>query len=155
MQDLNKLIDPTDPLKPYITLTVGEIIDGLGDIVADGTDSRTVTSTRYLLQGTVLTLAPRALAFGNQPINTTSAAKSVTMTNTSPKAVAITNIALTGTAAGQFASTNNCGKSLAGHATCTIKVTFKPTTKGAKSEFLNVNGGGGGLRSVTLTGTRT
>ena len=155
IQDLNTLLDPTDPLKPYVTLTSGSFINNFGDILADGTDSRTGVSTPYLLQGTVLTLAPRSLAFGNQRINTTSVAKSVTMTNTSPKPVAIVSIALTGTAAGQFASTNNCGKSLAGHAICTIKVTFKPTTKGAKSAFLNVNGGGGGLRTVTLTGTST
>ena len=103
----------------------------------------------------MLTLTPRSLAFGNHPINTTSAAKSVTMTNTSAKVVAITSIALKGTAATQFVSTNNCGKSLAGHAICAIKVTFKPTTKGVKSATLNVNGGGGGLRTVTLAGTGT
>ncbi len=153
IQDLNKLIDPTDPLQPYITLTVGEFINDLGNIVAVGTDSRTGHGDLYLLQGTVLTLNPRALAFANQRIKTASPAKTVTMTNTSPKAAAVTNVALTGAAASQFASTNNCGKSLAGHATCTIKVTFKPTTKGAKSGFLNVNGGGGGLRTVALTGT--
>jgi len=153
IQDLNTLIDPTDPSKPYVTLTVGEFINKFGDIVADGTDSRTGLQGLYLLQGTVLTLSPRSLAFGSHPINTASAAKSVTMTNTSRKPVAISSVALTGTASGQFASTNNCGKSLAGHAICTIKVTFRPTTKGAKSAFLNVNGGGGGLRTVTLTGT--
>ncbi len=150
--DLNSLIDSTDPLKPYITLTSGAFINALGDIVADGTDSRTGLSGPYLLQGTVITLSPRSLAFGNQRINTTSAAKSVIVTNTGPKAAAITSIALTGPATGQFASTNNCGRSLAGRATCVIKVTFKPTAKGAKSAFLNVNGGGGGLRTVTLTG---
>jgi probable HAF family extracellular repeat protein len=155
IQDLNALIDPTDSLKSYVTLTSGDFINDLGDILAEGTDSRTGVSAPYLLQGTVLTLASRSLAFGNQRVNTTSAAKSVTLTNTSAKVVAITSIALTGTSAGQFAQTNNCGKSLAGHATCTIKVTFKPTTKGAKSEVLNVNGGGGGLRSVALTGTGT
>jgi probable HAF family extracellular repeat protein len=153
IQDLNKLIDPTDPLQRYVTLTQGGSINDLGDIVAYGTDSRTGLEDVYLLQGTVLTLAPRSLAFGNQRINTASAAKSVTMTNPSPKPVAISSVALTGAASGQFASTNNCGKSLAGHATCTIKVTFKPTTKGAKSAILNVNGGGGGLRVVILTGT--
>ncbi len=85
IQDLNKLIDPTDPLKPYVTLTSGDFINDSGDIVAEGTDSRTGLYGLYLLQGTVLTLTPRSLAFGNQPINTTSAAKSVTMTNTSAK----------------------------------------------------------------------
>jgi probable HAF family extracellular repeat protein len=154
-QDLNALIDPTDPLKPYVTLTSGAFINDIGDIAAEGTDSRTGQSGPYLLQGTVLTLTPRSLAFGSQPIHTSSAARSVTMTNTSSRTVAITNIALTGSATGQFASTNNCGHSLAGHATCAIKVTFNPTSTGAKSESLNVNGGGGGLRTVNLTGTGT
>lgn len=153
IQDLNTLIDSNDPLKPYVTLTSGDFINAQGDIVADGTDSRTGVGDLYLLQGTVLTLAPRALAFGSQRVGTTGASKSVTVTNTGNKAAAITSIAVTGTAAGQFAQTNTCGKSLAAHATCPIKVTFKPTAKGAKSAYLNVNGGGGGLRTVSLSGT--
>lgn len=155
IQDLNTLIDPTDPLKPYVTLTVGDYINDLGDIVADGFDSRTRLAGPYLLHGTVLTLSPRLLAFGNQPIHTTSAAKSVTVTNTSSKPAAITSIKLAGSNANQFTTTNNCGGSLAGKATCTINVKFSPTTKGAKSANLSVNGGGGGLRTVTLTGTGT
>ena len=155
MQDLNLLIDPADPLKPFITLTGGNLINDSGDIVAEGTDSRTGHDFTYVLLGTVLTLTPRSLAFGNQPIHTSSAAKSVTVTNTSPKAMAISSIVLTGSAAGQFVFSDNCGKSMAAHASCTIKVTFKPSTKGAKSETLNVNGGGSGLRAVTLAGTGT
>lgn len=155
IQDLNALIDPTDPLKPYVTLERGDAINDAGMILADGTDSRTGQTHAYLLQGTVLTLSPRSLAFGNQAIHTTSAAKSVTVTNTSAKAAAITSVTLTGGNANQFATTNNCGNSLAGHATCTVKVTFAPTTKGAKSATLNLNGGGGGLRTVALTGTGT
>jgi 6-phosphogluconolactonase (cycloisomerase 2 family) len=101
-----------------------------------------------------LTLTPRALAFGNIKTGTSSAAKAITVTNTSAAAVAITGIALRGTAPGQFAFTDNCGKSLAGHASCTLNAMFKPTTVGAKTAFLDVNGGGGG-RSVKLTGTGT
>jgi len=155
IQDLNTLIDPLDPMRPYITLTNGAFINVAGDIVAEGTDSRTAKSGLYVLQGTILALSPRTLAFGNQPVNTTSAAKTVTVTNTSAKAAAITTITLSDTGAGQFASTDNCGKSLAGHGTCAIKVTFKPATKGAKSAFLDVNGGGGGLRTVSLSGNGT
>ncbi len=154
IQDLNSLIDPNDPLKSHIVFTNATFINDSGDILAFGTDSRNgKKNLPFLLQGTVLTLSPRSLAFGNQTIHTTSADKSVTVTNTSPKAAAITSVALTGSAANQFAQTNNCGKSLAGHGSCTIKVGFKPTTKGAKSAVLNVNGGGGGLRSVALSGT--
>ena len=107
----------------------------------------------YLLQGTVLTLTPRTLAFGSQEVNTSSPTQSITVTNTGTAAVPITSVALAGTGAGQFAFTNGCGKSLAGKAKCIVKVAFKPTTKGAKSASLNVNGGGGGLRSTSLTGT--
>jgi probable HAF family extracellular repeat protein len=155
IQDLNKLVDPGDPIRSYITLTSGDFINDRGDVLAEGTDSRTGLSGLYLLQGAVLTLSPRSLAFGNLLINKTSAAKSVTLTNTSDNVVAISSVALTGSAVGQFASTNNCGSSLVGHATCTIKVTFKPITKGAKSAFLKVNGGSNGLTSAKLTGTGT
>jgi probable HAF family extracellular repeat protein len=155
MQDLNTLIDPKDPLKSFVTLTAAHFINDVGDIIADGTDSRTGKSEPYLLQGTVLTLDPRSLAFGSVKVGVTSAAKTVTVTNTSAKAVAITSVALTGANANQFSSSNNCPSSLGAHSTCALKVMFKPTSKGAKSAFLNVNGGGGGLRSVSLSGTGT
>ncbi len=99
-----------------------------------------------------LTLTPRSLAYGNLPIHTSSAAQSVTVTNTSSKTVVITSIALRGTAPGQYAFTDNCGKSLTAYATCTLEAIFKPTRDGEKSAYLDVNGGGGG-RSVMLTGT--
>jgi probable HAF family extracellular repeat protein len=153
MQDLNALVDSADPLKPYVTLEFGDDINDAGQILVDGIDSRTGQTHAYFLQGSVLTLLPRALAFGNQKVKTTSAAKSITVTNTSALPVPITSIALAGTGAGQFTFTDNCGKSLAGKATCTIKMVFKPMTKGAKAAVLKVNGGGGGLRSVSLTGT--
>jgi hypothetical protein len=84
-----------------------------------------------------------------------SGSKSITLQNNTTSVVPMTSIALTGSAANQFASTNSCGSSVVGKGNCTIKVTFKPTTKGAKSATLKVNGGGGGLRTVKLTGTGT
>jgi probable HAF family extracellular repeat protein len=47
--DLNSLIDSTDPLKPFVTLTNGVFINTSGNILAEGTDSRT-GSGLYLLQ---------------------------------------------------------------------------------------------------------
>ena len=99
-----------------------------------------------------LTVSPMSLAFGNQRINTVSAAMPVTVTNITSTAVPFTGVSLTGSP-GQFSFTHNCGTSLAGGAKCTVNVKFKPTTKGTKSATLNVNGGGGGQRSVALTGT--
>jgi hypothetical protein len=49
-----------------------------------------------------------------------------------------------------------CGASLAVGGSCTISVSFKPTTTGAKNETLNVNAGGGaGTQKVALSGTGT
>jgi len=42
---------------------------------------------------------------------------------------------------------------LAAKAQCVINVKFKPTSKGSKIASLSLNGGGGGLRTVRLTGT--
>ena len=63
------------------------------------------------------------------------------MTNTSAKTVAITSIALRGTAPGQFTFTDDCGKSSAAYRTCTLEAIFKPTSEGAKTAYLDVNGG--------------
>jgi hypothetical protein len=38
--DLNTLIAPDDPLKPFVTLQNGELINDRGDIVASGFDTR-------------------------------------------------------------------------------------------------------------------
>jgi Tol biopolymer transport system component len=102
---------------------------------------------------TNLTVSPKSLAFGNRVINTTSAPKAITVTNISTAPVAITGVNLAGANPGQFARTHNCGSSLAAGAKCTVNVVFKPTSLGAKSASLKVNGGGGGLRTVSLTGT--
>ncbi len=153
MRDLNALVDPADPLKPYVLLTSADAINDAGDIMALGIDSRTGQGHTYLLRTSSLALSPRDLRFGNQKVGTASAAMSVTVLNNTASVVPITSIDLAGGAPKQYASTNNCGSSLTGHSTCTIKVTFKPTTTGAKSATLIVNGGGGGLRTVRLTGT--
>jgi 6-phosphogluconolactonase len=138
-----------------ISSSTGALSAVSGSPFAAGNASTSVAIAGQAVTTSVLTLSPRPLAFGNLPINTSSAAQSVTVTNTSAKAVSITGIALRGTAPGQFAFTDDCGKSLAAYATCKLEAIFKPTTEGAKTAFLDVNGGGGGLRSVMLTGMGT
>ena len=77
------------------------------------------TSQTLSLSGTIIvptyTLSPTSLAFGTQAVNTTSAARTVTVTNTgSVAALGITTIAVTGgNVLGQYAQTHNCPASLA------------------------------------------
>jgi DNA-binding beta-propeller fold protein YncE len=137
-----------------INSSTGALSPITGSPFAGGNSPLSVVIAGQAVTSSVLTLSPRLLAFGNLPIHTSSAAQSVTVTNTSANTVAITGIALRGTAAGQFTFSDNCGKSLAAYRTCTLEAIFRPTAEGAKTAFLDVNGGGGG-RSVKLTGTGT
>src|SRR5439155_1125220 len=80
-------------------------------------------------------------SFGNQNVNTTSAAQVVTLSNPSGAALTITSIGFTGTNPGDFGQTNNCPLSpstLAANGTCTINVTFTPTVTSSRSATLNV-----------------
>jgi hypothetical protein len=81
------------------------------------------------------------LAFGSQAVKTTSAAKKITVTNKGTASVTMGAITLDETADFNI-SANTCpasGSALAAKAKCTISVTFKPQTTGAKKGALVVN----------------
>lgn len=63
------------------------------------------------------------------------------------------NISFTGTDAGDFSHTTNCGANLPGGSNCQIAVTFTPQGAGLRSASLQVNSGTGGSISLPLTGT--
>ncbi len=95
-------------------------------------------------------LAPASLPFGNQAINTQSAAQSVQLKNTTSAALNITGI----TIGGDFHQTNNCPSILAAELSCTISVTFTPSALGSRSGTLSVSDPWeGSPQRVTLTGT--
>ena len=99
-----------------------------------------------------LTATPTSLAFGNQTVNTTSAAQTVTVKNTGTIAAAVSAISV----AAPFAQTNTCGTSIAAGATCTVSVTFKPTANGAASANLTIaSNATNPTLSVASTGTGT
>jgi hypothetical protein len=89
----------------------------------------------------MLTVSPATLAFGDVDINQVSPPRSVTVTNTGAL------VALNPSAAGVgfTVSTHTCASPAA---SCTISVTFSPTTAGAASGTLTVAAG----ITVTLSG---
>ena len=106
--------------------------------------------------GTVVTLLPSSLDFGDQPVGTTSQPQIVTLTNYSSRALSIYGIGLPGNNSGAFAQTNTCGTSVPAGGSCTISVTFAPKYKGARSATLEVgDNGGGSPQSVAVSGNGT
>ncbi len=106
--------------------------------------------------GLTVTVSPSTLSFGKVNVGTTSPTKNVTVTNTGSAAVSISNIGITGTNAGDFGQTNNCGSSLGVGASCTIGVAFTPTVTGKRSAVLSISDNADGSpQQVTLTGFGT
>ncbi len=104
--------------------------------------------------GTVVKLVPTSLGFGDQTVGTTSAAKTVTMTNVGTTTLTINGISLTGTNAGDFSQTHTCGSTLGAGASCTVSVEFKPATAGALKASLSIaDNATGSPQAVALTGT--
>ncbi len=95
-------------------------------------------------------LSPASLTFAAQAVNTTSAAQTVTLTNSGDAALNISSIAI----ASDFAQTNNCGSSLASGASCTFNVTFKPLGSGLRSGSLTISDNASdNPHMVSLSGT--
>jgi hypothetical protein len=99
--------------------------------------------------GATLTASPTSVSFGNQAVGSTSAPQTVTVTNTGSAAASVSSIS----AAAPFAQTNTCGSSIAAGASCTVSVTFTPTSAGAASGNLTV--AGNSPLTVPLSGTGT
>ena len=110
---------------------------------------QTVTMTGTGATNTVA-LSPTSLSFGNQTVNTTSAAKVIKLTNNTGAKLTISSIVATG----NFAQTNNCGTGGAAGGSCTITVTFTPTTTGTLAGTITITDSAGtSPQTVPLTGT--
>jgi uncharacterized repeat protein (TIGR01451 family) len=105
----------------------------------------------------VASFAPTSLTFASQAQGTTSAAQTVTLTNSGNAAMTITGVSITGANAGDYAQTNTCPASpatLAAGANCGISVTFKPTATGARTASVSVaDNAAGSPQTVGLAGT--
>ncbi len=95
-------------------------------------------------------LSPSALTFASQPVNSTSGAQTVTVTNTSPVPLTIMSI----TASPNFAEENQCTQPLVKGDTCTVQVSFAPAGTGPLQGVLTVFGNvATGQVTAALSGT--
>ena len=97
-----------------------------------------------------VTLSPTSAAFGSEQVGVTSAAQTFTLTNNQSSGLSISSVGTSG----DFAQTNNCGSSLASATSCTIQVTFTPTTTGSRQGTLTVSDNASNSpQTASLTGT--
>jgi len=115
---------------------------------------RTLAVMISLLAIVCLITAPAANAqtasrtFPSTALGNTSAPQTLTLSNAGIFPVSISSVAVSG----DFAQTNNCGKSLAGRGSCTITVTFSPKATGTRTGVVTVKTSGGTV-TANLSGT--
>ena len=138
----------------YLTITdnANNIPSSVQNIPLTGTGVAVPTAVLSPVAGSTLT-------FGGTDIGVTSAAQTVTVTNsgTGQLTIAGLSIGLPGANGADFAETNNCGATLVVSSTCTISITFTPQAAGARTATLtitdNANNTGGSTQTISLSGS--
>ena len=98
-----------------------------------------------------LTASPGTLNFGKAPLNTISAAKTVTLRNRTASTFTISSISNGNPA---FIASRSCVGMLPGSATCAVSVTYTPTVTGKATDTLTIIDQPDGIvRTVNLIGT--
>jgi hypothetical protein len=96
-----------------------------------------------------VTLSPLSLVFGSVAAGAVSTAQEVTLTNSGTAVLQITQVS----ASTNFRETNTCGASVAAGKSCTLSVTFAPTSIGTLTGILAITDNApGSPQSVELSG---
>jgi hypothetical protein len=88
--------------------------------------------------GASASLSPTDLEFGNQPVETASAPKSLMLTNTGTGALTVDDVQIAGPDLNDFTASSECGASLAAGASCSINIAFSPLSVGARLAYVKV-----------------
>jgi len=114
-----------------------------------------LTGTGSAAAGPAPTLAPTAAAFASQTVGTTSAAKTLTLSNAGGGLATVNGLTMGGSNPGDFARSGTCslGTALGAGASCSITLAFTPSATGARSATLTVSTDAGAVPVVALSGT--
>jgi hypothetical protein len=128
--------------------------DGTPDIAVLNADNYAIGD--YVTFATVMfnstqpvSISPLKMNYGFVAVGS-SASKTVILTNNQTKTLPITSISFTGTNAGDFSQTSNCGTGRKAGWECTINVKFTPTVNAARSATLTIVDGAG-TQTVALS----
>jgi hypothetical protein len=117
-----------------MTVTFNPTINGTIKGAVAIANSTAVNPQIYNVSGAAvlpLTFSPASLTFASQALGSTSAAKTVTLTNNASTGMSGITFVASGDYAAFATGGTPCGAGLGAHANCTIGVTFTPSATGA------------------------
>ncbi|HEY7292623.1 MAG TPA: fibronectin type III domain-containing protein [Vicinamibacterales bacterium] len=132
-----------DEVRVYsVALSAGQILSDMATAVGQSSAA--------------LSLSSASLNLGNVTVGTVSAPQSVTITNGGSLPLNIGSVTITGVDASNFGQTNNCVGTVPPQGTCSISVTFTPSSGGVSTATLAITDNApGNPHSVSLTGNGT
>jgi len=134
--------DPSTSSSESATLTIRSS-------AADSPKSVSLSGTG--LRPAALQVTPLSLSFAAQTVGQSSAAQTVTVTNTGGVAVANVGFAISGLSASSFSmGTVTCGSTLANGSSCSAQIIFTPTAAGGASASLVVSSSNSTPNQVTV-----
>lgn len=102
------------------------------------------------LAAPIVSLAPASLTFPNVLVGVSSAAQTVTLSNTGTASLTINSTQISG----DFGQTTNCPNTLSTGTSCTFSVIFTPTAAGTRNGTLTItDNASGSPHTVALSGT--
>ncbi len=144
---------------PYAGLVQGSDGNFYGTNLGSGFEDNQGTVFKLAIPAPAVTFSPNSLAFGSVAENSSSTLD-LTITNSGTASLDITNFSISaGSPTFAIVSGGTCdfnGQTLTAGGSCTVALTFSPTTSGPLGGTLAVtDNAGGSPQSVSLTGTGT
>ena len=100
----------------------------------------------------IIQLSPSSIDFGSVQQGSSSPIRTILVANVGTAPLTISRISVGGASGNEFSQTNNCSSIGAG-GSCTISVTFKPTSTGSKSASISlVHNASGSPANVSFSG---
>ena len=127
-------LPPNDNCQVSVTFT--PTVAGSRSATVSITDNAAGSPQTVALMGTTaVALSPSNLSFPNQYVGTSGLPQTVTLTNTATTALTITSVTAS---PADFVPLSRCGSSIAPGASCSIGVSFDPTTSGSRNGVVTV-----------------
>jgi cardiolipin synthase A/B len=110
-----------------------------------------LASTKKIPQ---VVLTPSTISFPDTTIGATSAAQTVTLSNSGTATLKISGITLAGSNPGEFALTKTCTTKLSKGASCTLSIIFKPSSSSSFTAVVSVaDNAAGSPHNIAISGT--